>query len=59
MKASANSVATPSASGAASGRYIRCSDTVWLTSGTTLELGARMAKNHAAQKPGMEFRQRA
>ena len=34
-----------------SGRYIRCSATVSVTTGTTLELGARIAKKHAPRNP--------
>src|SRR4030095_16621619 len=36
---------------AASGRYMRCSATVCVTSGTTLDVGARTTKNHAPANP--------
>ncbi|MDR0352065.1 MAG: hypothetical protein LBI02_01470 [Opitutaceae bacterium] len=40
-----------SATTAASARYMRCSATVCVDTGTKLELGASIRKNHAPKKP--------
>ena len=50
---------TKPVSTAASGRYIRCSATVCVTTGTTLEVGAKIAKNHAPRKPTFGHRHNA
>ena len=44
---------------AANGRYIRCSAMTCVATGTMLDVGARIAKNHAPRKPIFGHRQRA
>ncbi len=44
---------------AGSARYIRRSAIVWVMIGTTLEVGARIAKNQAPAKPRTGRRRRA